>query len=58
MSKKHFIALAEEFRVILAELEGPEARAGVIKAVEGSMRAARSVNGRFDKARFLMACGL
>jgi hypothetical protein len=58
MSRKHFIAMAAEFKAILDSLDVPEARAGVILAIEAFMRVAASINGRFDRGRFRSACGL
>jgi hypothetical protein len=58
MTKKHFIEMAEEFRFALEATDMPEARAGVILAIEGFIRVARSVNSQFNRDRFRRACGL
>jgi hypothetical protein len=58
MSKKHFVRMAAEFKTVLEALDMPEARAGVILAIEAFMRMAEDCNGRFDRDRFRRACGL
>jgi len=58
MTKKHFIAMALEFKAGLEVMEDPKARAGMVMAIEGFMRVAMSINPRFDRSRFADACGL
>ncbi len=64
MTKKHFVEMAAEFKVVLNELPGPEvqvalvARAAAIKMIEAFMRVAENVNSRFDRARFIAATGM
>jgi hypothetical protein len=50
--------MAAEFKSILDALEVPEARAGVILAIEAFMRLAADCNAHFDRDRFRTACGL
>jgi len=61
MTKKHFIAMAREFKMVLKQAErseGPEARDAVISCIESFMFVAASTNGRFDYGRFREACGV
>jgi len=58
MTKKHFIAMAASFKVILAEAKSPEARRGVVDCIEAFMHVASGINGRFDYSRFRDACGM
>lgn len=58
MTKKHFIAMAKEFKGLLDSIDCPEGRAGVILSIEGFMRVAEDINDRFDRKRFRAACGL
>ncbi|MEN6367737.1 MAG: hypothetical protein ABFC88_13075 [Thermoguttaceae bacterium] len=51
MSKKHFIALAAEISAIV----NPKARRAAALAV---CSACARFNGRFDRGRFLRACGV
>lgn len=62
MTKQHFIALAAEFKKRLAlAAEVPhsaETRAGVESAIAGFCDVAEQFNPRFDRARFMSACGM
>jgi hypothetical protein len=58
MTKKHFVAMAEEFRIILNNINSTKTMAVAIESIEAFMRVAASINGRFDKGRFRKACGL
>jgi hypothetical protein len=58
MSRKHFIRLAQEFRVILAGTKSAEAREAVIETIESVMSVCAGCNDRFDRNRFRRACGL
>jgi hypothetical protein len=58
MTKKHFIAMASEFKIILKNAEGEKARAAVIECIESFMFIAAGTNGRFDHDRFSTACGM
>ena len=51
MSRKHFIALAEAIRNISNPEERKRAANAVADVCAGS-------NGRFDRARFIRACGV
>jgi hypothetical protein len=51
MSKKHFIALAAEF----SKIKDATARK---QAAEAVCTVAAQVNDRFDRSRFLTACGV
>lgn len=51
MSKKHFEALAKR----IAQIADLEARR---QAAEAVADVAATMNGQFDRARFLAACGL
>jgi hypothetical protein len=57
MSKKHFVAMAASFAVLLSQADGPKARAATIECIEAFMMVAYSTNSRFDFDRFRMACG-
>lgn len=52
MTKQHFIAFANEIRLMDADDATKRAAAKVVVEV------ARQFNGRFDVDRFLKACGL
>jgi hypothetical protein len=58
MSKKHFIRLAQEFKLILAVLPTGLARDSVIVTIESVMRVCADCNSQFDRDRFRTACGL
>jgi len=58
MTKKHFVAMAESFAVLLDQSDGPKARAATVECIEAFMAVAASTNGRFDYARFRAACGI
>lgn len=58
MSRKHFIAMAQAFKIILENADGKEARAATVECIEEFMRVAASTNGRFDYGRFRTACGM
>jgi hypothetical protein len=58
MTKKHFVAMAAEFRILLDSMQDAEARAAVVLTIEAFMRVAASINDRFDRDRFRSACGL
>lgn len=56
MSKKHFKELAEQLRMCL-KWASAEERPGVIKSIDAVADACQQFNPRFDRARFLAACG-
>jgi hypothetical protein len=58
MSKKHFVAMAASFAVLLSQADGPKARAATVECIEAFMSVAASTNGRFDYGRFRTACGI
>jgi hypothetical protein len=58
MSKKHFIRLAREFKLILAATGDGVARAAVIVTIESVIGVCADCNDQFDRNRFLTACGL
>lgn len=59
MTKKHFIAIAHTIRT---QLEAREKDAAEIEGIESVARALcadfYAANPRFDRARFLAACGV
>jgi hypothetical protein len=57
MSRKHFVAMAKSFAVLLDQSDGPKARAATIECIEAFMMVAYSTNGNFDFDRFRTACG-
>jgi hypothetical protein len=58
MTKKHFIKIAAEFKNNYLNAASDEARAAIKSTVEGFCSVAISSNPRFDKSRFLAACGV
>jgi hypothetical protein len=58
MTKKHFIMMAESFKILLADADGKKARLATINCIEAFMLIAASTNGRFDYTRFRTACGM
>jgi hypothetical protein len=58
MTKKHFIAMARDFAILLDQADGKKARAATIDCIEAFMAVAASTNGRFDYTRFRTACGM
>jgi hypothetical protein len=56
MTKMHFQALAESVRIALNA--HPESREAIKEVAEGIAHVARLANSRFDKDRFMEACGL
>lgn len=58
MSKKHYEALAAEIRKTLVDTKGLfEQQVGVEKLARGIAGVLAVENPRFDRARFLRACG-
>lgn len=58
MSKKHFVALAREFRDLLENEESQEARAALKMAIMRVAAVCKESNCRFNKDRFYEACGI
>lgn len=63
MTKKHFIALAAEFRDQIELLKGDTLAVTIAlnatkQAIQCVCRVAQRDNPRFDEGRFLKACGL
>lgn len=58
VSKKHFEAIAAELRAALELDSNPAARQSVERVAEGLSNIFARENPRFDRARFLKACGL
>jgi len=63
MSRKHFIALAAEFRAQVELLKGDTLPVTIAlnatrQAIECVCRVAADANPNFDRARFLKACGI
>jgi len=58
MTKKHFIAMAADFKTILANSDSPEAKLATRACIEAFMSVAAGINGSFDYARFRTACGM
>lgn len=58
MTKKHYIAISAELQAALNLAEGEEARKSVARIAEGLANIFSVENPRFEKARFLRACGI
>lgn len=58
MTKKHFIAMARHFEILLTSADGPKARIATIECIEAFMSVAAETNDRFDYTRFRLACGM
>ena len=58
MTRKDFVALAEAIRRAKPENELPEVRQGRVNVAESIADALYNDNMRFDRERFLKACGL
>lgn len=54
MTKRDFVAIAE---IIKAETETTRPQLGTLEIAKGIARHAKDVNPRFDRAKFLTACG-
>jgi hypothetical protein len=57
MSRKHFVAVAADFKILLDGLDSPEARFVLEAAARRLCDTFAECNARFDRARFLRACG-
>ena len=58
MTKKHFQAVADAVRAEMVVARGvPSAEAAVVNVAQALAREFKCINPRFDKARFLAACG-
>jgi hypothetical protein len=58
MTKKHFIALAQTIKTEAARAKTEAERAVVRRLAEGIASVCAEGNGRFDRGRFLHACGV
>ncbi len=58
MTKKHFIAMARSFKILLTKADGPKARAATIECIKAYMEGAAKANEHFDSGRFLEECGI
>lgn len=58
ISKKHFEEIAAELRAARELDSNPAARQAVERVAEGLAKIFAGENPRFDRARFLKACGL
>lgn len=58
VSKKHFEAIAAELHAARKLDSNPPARQAVERVAEGLANIFARENPRFDRARFLKACGL
>lgn len=58
VSKKHFEAIAAELRAAIELDSKAAARQSVERVAEGLSNIFARENPRFDRARFLKACGL
>lgn len=59
MSRKHYVAVAEDIRFRYLARERDDAERDAIKQVAEDLAATfKRFNGRFDRERFLAACGI
>lgn len=58
VNKKHFKAIAAELRAAIELDSNPAAQQAVERVAEGLSNIFARENPRFDRARFLKACGL
>lgn len=61
MTKQHFEAMAAEFkdRIGMAQERNDCIKeAGIVSAIHGFCHVAEKFNPRFDRTRFLKACGI
>lgn len=58
MTKKHFIELAKELRVVLNEAVTPGERVIAIDCIVAVARVCKIANPRFNAAVFYEACGV
>lgn len=58
MSRKHFVALAQQLRNVKPSTDEREQFAQWVRAVDAISAAARHFNPRFDANRFRVACGI
>lgn len=58
MSRRDFVAIAAEFRNLADEADTPEKREMLVRTAERMCVVFSDLNGRFDRARFLTACGM
>lgn len=58
MTKKHYIAIAAELQAALSLAEGKEARKSVERIAEGLANIFANDNPRFEKRKFMVACGI
>ena len=58
MTRKHFNAIAEEISEIRAGLESREALDALDRTADAVANVCAETNPRFDKGRFLRACGV
>jgi len=58
MTKKHFIAMAKAFEILMTEADGPKARDATIDCIEAFMEVAVEANDRFNCARFRDVIGI
>lgn len=58
MSKKHYIRLAEVIRLAKPYAEGSDQAERIVRDIAGTIaNVCEDDNPRFDRARFLAACG-
>lgn len=58
MSRKHFVKIAADIRALVDEAKTPEARDMLVKTAERLCDTFAECNDRFDRRRFLTACGM
>jgi hypothetical protein len=58
MTKKHFIAMAAEFQLLIDTVGTEQEKVGIKHSVGAFIRVAQQDNPKFDAARFRTACGL
>jgi len=58
MTRKHFVAIATELSEIRRSMESREALDAVDRSAAAIADVCAETNPRFDRARFLRACGV
>jgi hypothetical protein len=58
MTKKHFIALADSVKIAKSKTASPVAQIAIESLAKDMACVFKTINDRFDKKRFLTACGV